>query len=617
MSTKNIPPKPHDLLQQEHNIETAPPPISDPVTHSVLSNKSRYEDASRLAEGGMSVVSRAFDAQEHRLVVIKKFKKQDRENNASLQQRIQREFDLLRAVEHPNVVKVYEIWKEENALILEFVRGETLRSYFHRQKEPLQPPDLQWVREIFFSLLDVIEHLHNKGYAYLDLKPENIMLTKDKGLKLIDFGMAHPLHQPLGSDAEGGSPYYTAPEYQNRDFLGTQDHPCDPSADIYSLASILFELLTNERPIAPLKNLDDVYARKNWPLLLESKLFDDFLATNTDSDHSVRFEKVAKLKRRLKVLFEQEFRAASLQQAVVPLALHRRGWSLVLGIVMIGLILWILFAQGKLFSPVSLEQKQAPKARNTQTSLAALSDAGNSSPANAHSKVVPRTVVTVPAVEPRVVVQPRVSVPLPATPSSLDPSIANSAAKKRTLQEKASSTKKRVRRKKKAKKKQMPPMPHKKTADPNGSKKQEVATAVAPSFLDISISPPCDLYQGDKNLGVAFGRLLPFPSGKHDLRCVKRDGFVFHRFSVVIQPGKTTRYSRLLGKGALFVVSYPWAKVCLPDFDFHCIGSSQQMLSLYEGKYRVVLLKEGNPEYRRDLTVHIRPQQTSRPKVIW
>ncbi len=141
-------------------------------------------------------------------------------------------------IQHPNIVSIYDVGKEQKKpyLVFEFVKGELLSDRLKRKR-----PDLRETLDIFTGILSGVAQVHKDGIIHRDLKPANIMLDSETTPKIMDFGIAKILKTTNGKDAElTGTPRYMAPEYISHGRVSTQ-------MDIFALGSILYEMATGKR----------------------------------------------------------------------------------------------------------------------------------------------------------------------------------------------------------------------------------------------------------------------------------------------------------------------------------------------------------------------------------
>ena len=205
-----------------------------------------YTILETLGKGGMGVVYRAQHGGLGRVVALKVLNPACA-GRAEFPLRFQREGQLLAALDHPNIVGVYDLGCEAGVfyLAMELVPGHTLR-------QCLANGPLPWPRAVamFGQLCDALQYAHERGIIHRDVKPENI-LVDDKGhVKIGDFGIAKLTSSDsavpsalTASDAVIGTRCYMAPEQLERG--KTVDH----RADLYALAAVFYEMLTGELPL--------------------------------------------------------------------------------------------------------------------------------------------------------------------------------------------------------------------------------------------------------------------------------------------------------------------------------------------------------------------------------
>src|SRR5260370_14964787 len=146
----------------------------------------RYEIRSKIGEGGMGEVYRAWSWKLERKVALKVLPAEVGSNQDRMRRFVQ-EAQAAAALNHPNVAHIYEIGEHEGAhfIAMEFVDGLTLRKEIHRERTEL--------RKLLRYLQNVAEGLakaHAAGIVHRDLKPDNIMITADGHAKILDFGLA-------------------------------------------------------------------------------------------------------------------------------------------------------------------------------------------------------------------------------------------------------------------------------------------------------------------------------------------------------------------------------------------------------------------------------------------
>jgi hypothetical protein len=159
--------------------------------------------------------------------------------------RFRREALLAAKINHPSVAQVYDFDRTPDGeffLAMEFIDGETTATRLRR--DGAFP--LSLVVRVLRGVAGGLDRAHSLKILHRDLKPENIMLTREGQVKLLDFGVARPLESTSGVTSSGfavGTPAYMSPEQLTGDSLG-------PPSDIYSLGTVVYELLTGQQPHA-------------------------------------------------------------------------------------------------------------------------------------------------------------------------------------------------------------------------------------------------------------------------------------------------------------------------------------------------------------------------------
>lgn len=197
---------------------------------------------SGIGRGGMSVVYRAQDEATGELVALKMMSYRLIYDSSALA-RFHQEADILHSLDHGNIARLKRMFPAFNTyfLVMELCDGVDLGQLV-RSRGRL--PESQ-VRPMLGQLAHALEYVHQRGFVHRDLKPGNVMITRDGEVKLTDFGIAVPevVLDPSGADsghAVVGTPAYMAPEQ----FVGG---PLDRRTDIYALACLAYEILTGQR----------------------------------------------------------------------------------------------------------------------------------------------------------------------------------------------------------------------------------------------------------------------------------------------------------------------------------------------------------------------------------
>ncbi|NJP39941.1 Stk1 family PASTA domain-containing Ser/Thr kinase [Oscillospiraceae bacterium HV4-5-C5C] len=205
----------------------------------VLSN--RYRILRLLGAGGMALVYLAKDLQNERLVAIKVLKN-DLSNDEEFVRRFDAEAKAASSLSHPNIVRVLGVGEEHGIkyMVQEYVEGTSLKDLIDQYGR------LDWhvAVPIGIQIALALEHAHKAGIVHRDIKPHNIMITPDRRALVTDFGIARATTAntiTLTSGNAMGSVHYFSPEQARGGMVG-------PSADIYSLGILFYEMLTGDVP---------------------------------------------------------------------------------------------------------------------------------------------------------------------------------------------------------------------------------------------------------------------------------------------------------------------------------------------------------------------------------
>jgi len=147
---------------------------------------------------------------------------------------------LARIHDHENIVGYIEHGRAEGTLymLMEYIEASSLKQLYAAQDRLLT----EHVAQILLDMAAALEHLHENGYMHLDFKPENVLVTRNAGVRLIDFDIAQPLPaKPKKMSKNPGTPAYMAPEQ-------LQHQPIDGRVDIFAYGVSAYELLTNQKP---------------------------------------------------------------------------------------------------------------------------------------------------------------------------------------------------------------------------------------------------------------------------------------------------------------------------------------------------------------------------------
>ncbi len=206
---------------------------------TVLSNRYRIEN--HLGSGGMSDVYMVWDEQRSTFLAMKVLRADLAEDRVFIR-RFKREGENLSRLQHPNIVRYYEMEKDGDLvfLLMDYVEGISLRTEISRKDKPFTS---ERILEIIRPVCSALHYAHQKNMVHCDVKPANIMIEKSGRILLADFGIARQAEGATTTTMVGaGTPAYMAPEQ-------AQGEDPTPRTDIYALGIVLYEMLTGgERP---------------------------------------------------------------------------------------------------------------------------------------------------------------------------------------------------------------------------------------------------------------------------------------------------------------------------------------------------------------------------------
>ncbi|MGN0269441.1 MAG: Stk1 family PASTA domain-containing Ser/Thr kinase [Candidatus Weimeria sp.] len=199
---------------------------------------NRYEIIEKIGSGGMSDIYRAKDHSLGRDVAIKVLKS-DFAQDSSFVTKFRAEAQSAAALEHPNIVNIYDVGSEDGLyyIVMEYIEGITLKQYIAKKGRLGYNEALS----IAIQMARGIEAAHNKGIVHQDIKPQNIIISKEGKVKVTDFGIARAANSNTIHAGSMGSVHYVSPEQARNGFVSY-------ASDIYSLGIVMYEMVTGRVP---------------------------------------------------------------------------------------------------------------------------------------------------------------------------------------------------------------------------------------------------------------------------------------------------------------------------------------------------------------------------------
>jgi predicted Ser/Thr protein kinase len=199
----------------------------------------KYELHTLIGEGAMGIVWKAYDTVLRRYVALKLLSSHFRKTK-EMQERFLREARAAGAIQHPNIVTVYDLGEAEGQLFIamELVEGRDLSDIITLR----EPMALERKLDLVIEVLDGLHFAHQRGVIHRDVKPSNVRVVPDGRVKIMDFGIAR-LQSSEDSDAASivGTPTYMAPEQITNGAI-------TPATDVFSVGCLLYELLSFQKP---------------------------------------------------------------------------------------------------------------------------------------------------------------------------------------------------------------------------------------------------------------------------------------------------------------------------------------------------------------------------------
>ena len=211
----------------------------------------KYEILKEIGRGGMSIVYLARDNRLNKQWAVKEMKNDGSKSTETLLKGLEREANILKDVDHPVLPRIVDIIKSRGTIyvVMDFIEGTNLMDVLKAEGAQSQEDVIEWGRELA-SALDYL-HSMDPPIIYRDMKPANVMLKPEGGVKLIDFGTAKEYTIDNNADTTAlGTRGYAAPE-QFGDAQGRGIYKTDARTDIYNLGATLYHMVTGMNPCEP------------------------------------------------------------------------------------------------------------------------------------------------------------------------------------------------------------------------------------------------------------------------------------------------------------------------------------------------------------------------------
>jgi tRNA A-37 threonylcarbamoyl transferase component Bud32 len=335
-------------MRPTHDVTLPAAPPQQPLTPEELApHFPQLEIIECIGRGGMGVVYKARQKTLNRLVALKLLAPEQKKD-AAFAERFAHEARALAALNHPNIVTVYDFGETGGFffLLMEFVDGVNLRQAMRGSH--LTP---EQALTIVPPICEALQYAHDHAIVHRDIKPENLLLDKAGRVKIADFGIAKMMGSEKASAEQSqdastaprstvvaGTPEYMAPE--QRAASATADH----RADIYSLGVVLYELLTGERPSSQLQ-------MPRQDAGTDTRL-DEIVRRALEQDPAQRYQTVKELQQHLATLS-----AATSEEKIYPRENYQRWFSWLLragGVACASYAVFRLLNPARMWRPVTI-----------------------------------------------------------------------------------------------------------------------------------------------------------------------------------------------------------------------------------------------------------------------
>ncbi|SHI04345.1 serine/threonine protein kinase [Sporanaerobacter acetigenes DSM 13106] len=200
----------------------------------------RYEIIEKIGGGGMAVVYKARCRLLNRYVAVKVLR-EEFINDEEFINKFRRESQAAASLSHPNIVSIYDVGMEDDIyyIVMEYIDGKTLKEVIDEKGKLTAKETIEYSIQI----AEALEHAHRNHIVHRDIKPHNIMVTRDGRIKVTDFGIARAANASTMTNTSTviGSVHYFSPEQARGRFT-------DEKSDIYSLGIVMYEMITGKVP---------------------------------------------------------------------------------------------------------------------------------------------------------------------------------------------------------------------------------------------------------------------------------------------------------------------------------------------------------------------------------
>ncbi len=265
----------------------------------------RYEVQQRIGGGGMAIVYKAQDRLLNRPVAVKVLRAQFGQDEDFIH-RFRREAQSAARLSHPNIVNVYDVGEEDDTyyIVMEYVDGVTLKQLIS-EKGPL---DVREAVDYAIQICDGLDHAHQNQIVHRDIKPHNILISRNGRVKVTDFGIARAVTSSTITHTGSviGSVHYFSPEQAKGGMIGEK-------SDIYSLGIVLYEMLTGKLPFSgdspitvALKHLQEDFPRPRELYSSIPQSLENVIMRALAKDPKERYDSVREMEQDLKTVLSPE-----------------------------------------------------------------------------------------------------------------------------------------------------------------------------------------------------------------------------------------------------------------------------------------------------------------------